>query len=349
MGGSSFTSRAAGKFVTWHNDDMHRAVLAFALVACGARTDLGGARGDASVVSDASHDVASSDAQVDAPKANCPPLVYVNDEQTSTSLAIDDAAVYSVLDPCQLWRTTKDLATTSTFSMGDCAGDIVVDDLHVYWTSAAGHLMRNLKDGPANTDDLGCAALNGCPGNVHVRAVGPDLVVLVDGFRPVAMSKKVSSAPYPLIQNGSPPAPVHYVFVDDARAYWNNDIRVFSNSMGDPTSLVQYATSSSGLAIDSTHVFWTASDNGAFDLFRADKDDTNEMVLSKSDTSTPLVASDSFVYGVSPSGITKQPTSGGAPSVVVPSVHPLTLALDADCIYFGEKTATGRRIARAAN
>lgn len=338
----------ARKFVTWHNDGMDRVALAFALVACGARTDLGGARQDASMA-DASIDVHYSDVKLDAPATNCPPVVYVDDEQSSTVLAIDDAAVYSVLDPCQLWRTTKDLTTTSTWSMGDCAGDIVVDDVHVYWTSAAGHLMRHSKDGASNTDDLGCAALNGCPGNVHVRAVAKDVVVLVDGFRPIAMPK-VAGLPYPLIPSGfAPPAPVHYVFVDDARAYWNTDIRVFSSALDGSTLPLEYATASTGLAIDATRVFWSSSSNGTFVLNSSPKDGADVALLSTSDTSTPLVANDAFVYGVSPGGITRELVSGEGPKLVVPNVHPLTLALDDSCVYFAEKMATGRRIARAPN
>jgi hypothetical protein len=348
----AFTPRANGracKVVTWHNDGVDRAVLAVALVACGARTDLGGARPDASVSNDASSDVVYSDVKLDAPQTKCPPHVYVDDEQSSTAFAIDDAAVYSVLDPCQLWRTTKDDTTTSTFSMGDCAGDIVVDDLYVYWTSAAGRLMRHAKDGASSTDDLGCAALNGCPGNVHVRAVAKDVVVLVDGFRPVAMSKKVASSPYPLIGSGvSPPAPVHYVFVDDTRAYWNNDIRVFSAPLDASAPPLQYATASTGLAINSTNVFWTSGVPKAFALQTSSKGGGAATSLSVSQTSTPLVASDAFIYGGS-LGITRQSTSASTPEVIVPNVHPLTLALDDDCIYFAEKTDNGRRIARAAN
>jgi len=326
---------------------MDRAALAFALVACGARTDLGGARVDANVP-DASAD-AVSDVATDVAPSKCAPIEYVSDSQSSTVLAIDDAAIYDVLDPCEVWRTTKDGSSTSSWSMVDCAGDIVVDALHVYWTSAAGHLMRHLKNGTPGIEDLGCASLNGCPGNVHVRAVAKDVVVLVDGFRPVAMPKTAGS-PYPLMPSGfAPPAPVHYVFTDDARAYWNTDIRVFSAALDGSTLPFQYATASTGLAINATDVFWSSSSNGTFVLDSSPKEKSDVSLLSTSDTSTPLVANDSFVYGVSPSGITRQPTSGGAPTLIVPNVHPLTLALDHDCIYFAEKTANGRRIARAEN
>jgi hypothetical protein len=231
----------------------------------------------------------------------------------------------------------------------DCAGEFVTDGTFIYFTNAAGHLLR-LTISDNSTLDRGCAAIAGCPGNVHVRTVSTDFVVLVDGFTPVVMSKTMLGAPSALISKGAaPPAPVHYVFTDDARAYWNNDIRVFSNVMNGAASLLEYSAASNGLAIDSSHVFWTVNGGGTFALFRANKDDTDETVISKSDTSTPLVANDAFVYGASPSGITKQPTSGATPVVIVPNVHPLTLALDDGCIYFGEKTSNGRRIARAAN
>jgi len=336
------------KSVTWHNERMERAALAFALVACGARTDLGGARSEAGAGGDASSDVHFVDVALDAPQSKCPPIDYVNDTQTSTELVLDDAAMYFVRDSCVLARTTKDGATSSSWAMIDCAGEIVVDELYVYWTSAAGQLMRHPK-GSGTIEDRGCASLGGCPGNVHVRAVAKDVVVLVDGFRPVAMPK-TGGFPYPLMPSGfAPPAPVHYVFVDDTRAYWNTDIRVFSAALDGSDLPLQYATASTGLAINATHLFWTTSTNGTFVLDASSKDGNNDALLATSDTSTPLVANDSFVYGVSPSGITRQPTSGGAPTLIVPNVHPLTLALDQDCIYFAEKTANGRRIARAEN
>jgi len=340
----------AGKSVTWHNDDMHRAALAFALVACGARTDLGGTRGDGGFL-DASHDVSTPDAAADVSPSKCPAVDYIDDTEGSTVFAIDDTRIYFVNDPCAVTALTKDGVPILTFTMGaDCAGEIVVDDHDVYWTSAAGHLMRHAKDGSGGASDLGCAALDGCPGNVHVRAVAKDVVVLVDGFRPVAMPK-VAGLPYPLMPSGfAPPAPVHYVFVDDTRAYWNTDIRVFSSALDGSTLPLEYATASIGLAINSTEVYWTANAQGnLLVLDSSSKDGSKLGGLSNSDTSTPLVANDAFVYGVSPVGITRQPTSGAPPTAIVLKVHPLTLALDDSCVYFAEKTDTGRRIARAPN
>src|SRR5678815_1870215 len=99
---------------------MDRAALAFALVACGARTDVGGARPDASVAADASKDVAT-----DVAPSKCPPVEYTNDEQSSTVFAIDDAAVYFVQGSCDLTAKTKDGAALPGFTMTpDCTGEI---------------------------------------------------------------------------------------------------------------------------------------------------------------------------------------------------------------------------------
>jgi hypothetical protein len=333
---------------------MDRAVLAVALVACGARTDLGGARMDASTEAssvDAAIDVVVRDVTSDAPPSKCPPIDYANDAEGSTVFAIDAGFVYFMSASCVVAREPLAGGPLETWPIEtNCAGELVTDGAAVYFTDASGHLLHFATTGPLIIQDLGCAAVAGCPGNVHVRAVTNDFVVLVDGFVPVRMWKTIPGFPGALISKGAaPPAPVHYVFVDDTRAYWNNDIRVLSSLVNPPTQLIQYSAASSGLAIDSSHVFWTVNGGGSFALFRANNDDTGETVISNRDTSTPLVASDAFGYGVSPAGITKQPTSGATPTVIVPNVHPLTLALDDSCVYFTEKTSTGRRISRAPN
>ena len=118
----------AHKSVTWHNERMDRAALALALVACGARTDLGGARADASVV-DASNDVAI-DVAIDAAPSKCPPVEYGNEKLNGGSFAIDDVAVYYWLNPyCEVWRTTKDGTGVSSVTQAqDCSYEIGVDD-----------------------------------------------------------------------------------------------------------------------------------------------------------------------------------------------------------------------------
>lgn len=328
---------------------MDRVVLAFALVACGARTDLGGLRGDAGVVVDASEkDVVVEDV---AP-SKCPPVEYGDETLNRPVFAIDDVAIYYWLEPnCDLWRATKDGTSVSMIVQApDCSSEIAVDDLHVYWTSISGHLMSQSKNGTPGIGDLGCASLGGCPANVQLRAIAKDVVIVDDGARPVAMPKtKTPGLPYPLAAKGiAPPAPIHYVVTDDKNAYWNTDIRVFASAL-DGSGSLEYATFSLGLAIDSSHVYWTANDKGAFDLFRANKDGTSTTLLSTSDTDSRLVANDAFVYGGSPAGITKQPTSGGTPIVIVPDVHPNMIALDDACIYFAESSDAGWRITRAPN
>jgi hypothetical protein len=319
-------------------------VLVF--VACGARTDLTDVPSDASTPIDAH----ASDTGIDASSA-CPSLTYASDVGSSTALALDDASVYFMSSTCTVGRRAKLGGAMQTWDLGDdCSGEIVVDATHVYWTNAAGHLERFSTIGSFTIEDLGCAALAGCPGNVHVRAIAKDVVVLVDGFRPVAMAKKVST-PYALAPaNIAPPAPVHYVFTDDFRAYWNTDIRVFSNALDGSDPPFQYATSSSGLAIDSSHVYWTAHVGPtSWNLISATKNASGQTTLSSGDTSTPLVANDAFVYGVSDAGITRQPTSGGTIDVIVPGAHPLTILIDDACVYYAEKTTSGRRISRAPN
>jgi hypothetical protein len=327
------------------------AVAACAL-ACGGRTGLGVVTLGDGGTKDAATDVAPDVVPDAPPPTSCPPIDLVVDDNGSTAIAIDDTFLYFVVPPGNIERIAKDGAGPIVGIGGPdgFGGDVAVDDTYVYFTSAAGHLERVSKAIVPPIDDLGCAALAGCPGNVHVRAVAKDVVVLVDGFQPVAFPKSGGS-PYPLAPaNIAPPAPVHYVFTDDARAYWNTDIRVFSAPLDGSGTVLQYATSSSGLAIDSTHVYWTAiAGANAWAAERADKDGSATTTLSTSDTSTPLVASDAFLYGVSPGGITRQSTSGGAPIVIVPDVHPLTLLLDQQCLFFAEKTVSGRRIARAPN
>jgi hypothetical protein len=315
------------------------------LVACGARTDLG-----TRTVSDASAPIDAHvvDTGIDASSV-CPPITYASDDGSSTVLALDDASVYFMMSTCTVGRMAKGGGLMQTWGLGDdCAGEIVVDATHLYWTNAAGHLERVPTTGSFTIEDLGCAALAGCPGNVHVRAIAKDVVVLVDGFRPIAMAKKAST-PYALAPaNIAPPAPVHYVFTDDFRAYWNTDIRVFSNALDGSDPPFQYATSSSGLAIDASHVYWTAHVGPTtWDLLSATKNAPGQTTLSTGDTSTPLVANDAFVYGVSDAGITRQPTSGGAADVIVPGAHPLAILIDDACVYWAEKTTNGRRIARA--
>jgi hypothetical protein len=284
---------------------------ALLIVACGARTELRGgvAPEDASQPGDAGQDTTP-----DAPSDPCGPLEYANDSSSSVAMAIDDAFIYFVIDP-GLVAMAKDGTSSFSISLGPepFDGDIVVDDTYVYWTSLAS-VRRTPKNGLGPVDDLGCAALKGCPGNVRVEVAAKAALILVDGVQPVAFPKQGGSPLALASLSIAPPAPVHYVFADADRVYWNTDIRVFSTLFdGGTPQPIQYATSSSGLAIDSLHVYWTA------------------------------------ISGPSDGGITRVPTSGGTSTVIVPNVQPLTLLLDGMCVYSGEHTDNGRRIARWSN
>ncbi len=322
--------------------------------ACGARTELGVivAEEQDGSLQDVAADV-GVDALGDVFNGPCPPLDYVNDTSSSVAIAIDDTDIYWVTDAPALVGSAKDHSTSFTTSLGSAPfdGDIVVDDTFVYWTST-GAMKRMPKHGGL-IDDLGCAALNGCPGNVQVKVATATAIVLVDGVQPVSFPKQGGSPIALASATIAPPAPIHYVFTDTENVYWNTDIRVFGAPLDAGGAPIQYATSSHGLAIDTLHVYWTAIIGpSTWTLLRADKDGGGvQAMLTTSDTGSPLVANDAFVYGVSSDGgITRQPTSGGAVTKLASNAQtPLTLLLDANCVYFAERTQNGRRVARAPN
>lgn len=324
-----------------------------ALAACGARSEI---RGGPIETNDASSvDVRVIDVQSDSPPIDagpCPPFDYVVDHSTSTTLAMDDAWLYYINPGDLIVRVAKDASAESSIAnVSGFDGEFVVDDTSVYWTVAS-RVNRIAKLTADVAHDLGCAALQGCPGNVHVKTTTSDAIILVDGVQPVSFPK-IGGAPVALAAaNIAPPAPVHYVFADSDRVFWNTDIRVFSTLLdGGTPQPIQYDTSSSGLAIDSNYVFWTATAGAqGWSTLRSDKNAPMTVPLSVSATHAPLVANDSSVYGVAiDGGITRQPTQPGNVDVIVPFVAPLTILVDAQCVYYVVRTDTGRRIARAPN
>ncbi len=334
---------------------MRRAGLAglAALAACGARSEIRGVveTSDATIA-----DVHITDVQGDSPPIDagpCPPLDYVVDESSSTVLAMDDTSLYFIAPSYDIVSIPKagGAAKTITSAVG-FDGDIVVSpDTNVYFTMN-GVLMSHSTLG-GSTTTLGCAVLAGCPGSVHVKTTTSNgFVVLVDGVQPVAFKISTSGPPIALAPaNIAPPAPVHYLAATADWVFWDTDIRVFGVPFGIPEPPTVYDTSSSGLAIDSSHVYWTAiTTSGTWTTFRSGWVTPAPVALSTGATHAPLVANDSSVYGVAiDGGITRQPTQGGNVDVIVPNVAPLTLLLDEQCVYFVERTDTGRRISRARN
>jgi hypothetical protein len=329
-----------------------RFALTLVLFACGARSE----PGDVAAAADASPVDAPIEAPIDAAapdvlRGNCgDDLLLVQDDSTSTTLAMDDIWVYYFRDP-DILRVEKQGSTYPCVTVQDgFGGALVVDDTYVYWTSEQGHLERAPKVG-GTIDDLGCASTKGCPAAVRVAAITNDLVVLAEGPRAIAMSKQ-GGAPHPLYDQLGTPDPIRSMFADESRAYWNSATLVASSPLDGGTNELEYALASDALTVGSDHVYWTTNVNtppSTWDLVAAPKHGGNSTLLSTSGTSGPLVANDMYVYGVASTGITRQPTSGGLSVTITPTVRPVTMLLDEECLYYLDKTSLLRRIVRTRN
>jgi len=319
----------------------------FVVVACGARTPLGGTPSPTTPQADADvPDVAPST----IPPSNepCDPLVFQSGGDPQASFVLAHGFLhYKAKDG--VMRTPWNDATPSPVA-ADVADLFAVDGTSLFWVDAKkGYIASTPVTGGATTKGT-CGAPSACPPTVSQgsRAVGvTDAHAITSDYANFLFSfpkNDLDADPALLITDGPPTALVVAFASSGEHVFWITDEYVFEVEVGVTKSVKIDDGWPSGLTIHAGDVYWTAAPQNTSRLVHRAVSGGPTNIVYTGELHDPLGANDAFVYGVSKEGIIRVDVSNGSKTVIEPKSSPKHLAVYGACVFVMDPDGLVRRL-----
>ncbi len=311
-----------------------RVLVAAALMACGARTDLGGA----------------SRADAAPPPPQPPPPCFAVDYLTSPNsrvvnepFVVDESSVYYLRVWNVLSRMPKGggaVEDVVTFDDDDAInGRFIVDATTIYWANSLGEVFAQDKNG-GSVVDLGSAlAPLTKSSNGLIAANDTTLVVLVDPAT-FGLFPKAGGVLTLLDLNTPPTGPVVDAHADASRIYWTTGERVYGADLtvgADPSSYGDWPTA---LAVDETSVYWSTTSST---VEHVPKSGGSAQSLGV-EANGPIAVGQSAVFAAGNKSILKISLADGTAQKIVPAFTPVQLVTDETCLYYASSNGQLARV-----